>query len=307
MPDSIGQVHVSVPLSNVAVHYQNPEFVADKIFPVVKVARDADKYYVFGKEELRRVNSERALGGPAGTIGWNPTTATYSAEEYALRHLIPDRIKANADPPVNVEINTVKKLTKSLQLDWEKRVQAVVQSTTYMTNYGAISTGWDASSGQNPEADVDTAKDEVRKNAGVIPNTIVMSYGVVMTVKRWMKSTAYTMYKEYFEIAGLPKKIWDLDLVVAGSIENTAIEGQTETIEDIWNDNVLVCYVDPNPTIDDSTISLGWTFRSRGLQTKRYREDSLGGEWFEVSMIQDEKLVTANCGYLLTDALQASS
>ncbi len=216
--------------------------------------------------------------------------------------LLADRIRDNADAAVRPRINTVQKLTKTIQLGYERRVQALAQATAQVGGNSTPSTKWDAATGQDPEADIDTARTSVRQTAGVNPNTILMSETVWQSLRQWLKSQASNMtYRDWVEIGGYPSRIWDLNLIVAGGVYNTADEGQTESISDIWNDSVLICYTDPNPSLD--TMSFMYTFRARDFRTKTWREETRDGEMIEVSVVQDEVVTASAAAYLLTDVL----
>lgn len=298
----IGSVHVSAALSNVAIKFKNPALVADQVAPVIPVVKESDKYYVFQREELRNMNSLRAAGAEANEVDWDVTSATYSAEEYALRHLLPERIVANADAPIRPRITTTEKLTQWILLGYEKRVQAIAQNTANVGGNAAATAAWDAASGQDPEADVDAAKTAVRQNAGVNPNAIMMSDTSWKALRRWLKSQSTNLtYREWVEIGIPPARIWDLDLIVAGGVENTANEGQADSISDIWNDNVLVFYRTMTPAID--SLSFMYTFRARAFRTRTWRNEEREGEYIESSFIQDEKLVASAAGYLITNTI----
>ena len=114
MPSKPSDVHVNVPLTNFALQFRNRAFVAEEVFPVVPVVKESDVYYTFSREELRDVDTLRAAGARAKEVDWIPSTASYTAEEYALRHLLPDRIIANADSPVRRRLNTDAKLLKGI-------------------------------------------------------------------------------------------------------------------------------------------------------------------------------------------------
>jgi hypothetical protein len=181
-------------------------------------------------------------------------------------------------------------------------VQTIAQNTANVGGNSAIGTKWDANSGQDPEEDIDTAKTSIRQTAGVDPNVILMSEKVWQALRRWLKSQATNLtYQEKVSIGKPPDMLWNCRLIVAGSIENTTKEGQADSIADIWNDNVLVAYVEPNPSL--TGLSFMYTFRSRQFRVKTWREEKRDGEFIEVSVIQDEKLVASAAAYLLTDAL----
>ena len=118
-----GNVHIDAALTNLAIRYRNLMFVADMVFPIVPVVKESDKYYVFSREELREVDTFRAVGAPSNEIDWDVTNATYSAEEYALKKLVPDRIVNNADAPIRPRMTTQDKLLKLIYLGYEKRVK----------------------------------------------------------------------------------------------------------------------------------------------------------------------------------------
>ncbi len=298
----LGTVHINAALSNLAIKYKNPSFVAETIAPVIPVKKESDRYYLFQREELRDMDSLRSAGSEANEVSWDVTNATYTAEEYALKHLLPDRVVDNADTPIKPKSTTTEKLTKWINLGYEKRVQTLAQSTGTVTNNATPSTKWDAASGQDPELDVDTAKDSVRQTAGTDPNTIMMSATVWKALKRWLKDQSTNLtYRDMVSIGSPPTKIWDLDLIVAGGVENTADAGQSDSISDIWNDNVLVFYREKSPSVQ--ALSFMYTFRARNFRVKTWREESRDGQMIETSVIQDEVAVASDAAYLITDTL----
>jgi len=306
MPRGIAEVHVSAPLTNIAVKYQDPAFIAEQIFPVVPVAKEADKYYQFGKERLRRVDTLRAIGAKSREVDWAPTTAEYNCEEYALKEFLADRVVNNADVAVQPVINTVQHVTHLVRRDYESRVQALVQSTGTITQYAtATSIGgakWDAASGQDPQKDVDNAKTTIRRAIGVQPNTMLLSEPCAQALVRWLKSKNAVTYMEWLRESKLPPRLWELDLIIGSTVENTAMEGQAETIADIWGENVLVFYRHNGPP-SLNMISLGFTIRQKNFTTKTWYDDEREGNYYQVSTIQTEKVVSASCGFLITDTM----
>lgn len=301
---SVSSVHVSAPLTNLAIKYKNLALVSERILPVVPVVKEADKYYIFQKEELIIEESLRAAGAEAREITWDVSTSTYTAEEYSLRHLVPDRIVANADIAVRPKMTTTQKLTNKILLGAEKRVADLVNQTGNVTSSAVPSPKWNGTS-PDIEKDVDTGKDAVRKAAGVEPTSIVLPYDVQLVVKR--DSTVrnlirYTVPGDILLRNGdLPPILWNLEVIVAGAIRNSAREGQTESLSNVWVDNALIFYKEAAPSLD--ALSLGYIFRVGTFIAKTYREETRAGEMIEVSAIQDEKIVATACGYLITDIL----
>lgn len=301
-----GSVHVSAPLTNIAIKFKNMALVAERIFPVVSVLKESDKYYIFRKEELQIDKAKRAPGAEAKEIVWDSDTATYTAEEYALKHLVPDRIRNNADNAVRPDITSTQKLTNKILLAQELRVAQVVQSTANLSQNGAPSVQWDQAS-PNIELDVDTAKNSVRTNAGTDASTILIPYKVAQIVKRDTTVRNLIRYTVPGDIllrnGDLPPVLWNLEVIVAGAVRNTANEAATATIGDVWTDNVVVFYKEASPSLD--ALSLGYIFRVGNFVTKTYREEKRAGDMIEVSVIEAEKLVASDAGYLLTNVASA--
>jgi hypothetical protein len=299
-------VHVSTPLTNLAIKYRNLAFVADILLPVVQVAKESDKYYIFSREEMREMDTHRAIGAPANEADWDVSTGTYSCEEYALKKLVADRIVRNADAPIRPKITTSQKLLKWLMLGYEKRVRDLI--TGGSLTHANPSPKWDGTS-PTIEADIDTAKATIRLNAGVEPNILCMNDQVKDVVKK--DSTVRNLIRYTIQGSGgqellvngdLPPILWGLKVVLAMSAEDTSKKGAAAAYSRIWPDDVLIAYSEPSPSLE--ALSLGYTFRTtNGVIVKTWRDDERDGEMIQPSIIQDEKLVATAAGYLLDDVL----
>jgi len=307
MPN-IGDVHVNTPLTNFALQFRNRAFVSEEVFPVIPVVKESDVYYTFSREELRDVDTLRSAGSVAREIEWVPSTATYNAEEYALRHLLPDRIINNADSPVRPRINTTAKLMKWLMLGQEKRVQAICQNGNNAVATVAASPKWDGTS-PTIERDIDTAKDSVRNNAGVEPNAILLPENVKDVIKR--DSTLRDLIRYVINVGAgnrellmngeLPPVMFNLAIIIAGAVEDTSKMGASSSISKIWTDSVPVFYREMSPSLD--AVTWGYQMRVQNPLIVTYRDDGRRGEWIEASILQAEELVTSNAANLITDVL----
>lgn len=299
-------IHIDAPLSNLAIQYRNLQFVADMVLPVLPVEKESDKYYVFSREELKEVDTHRAIGAPSNEIDWDVSSLTYSAEEYSLKKLLSDRVIRNSDAPIRPRITTMNKLMRLINLGYEKRVKNLVCGTTISSTVPTIK--WDGTS-PTIEADVDTAKAQVRLNAGVEPNRILMNDQVKDVVKR--DSTVRNLIRytingsagqELLVNGDLPPVLWNLAVTLAMATEDTAKKGVTASLSRIWDDDVLIWFAEPSPSLE--ALSLGYTFRvNGGTVIKTWRNEERGGEMIEASVIQDEKIVAASAGYFLDNVL----
>jgi len=295
-----GSVHVNAPLTNLAIKYPVVDFVAERVFPVIPVNKESDVYYEFNREELLDYDDLRAAGAESNEIAWDVDTESYLAEEYALKYLVPKRVADNSDPPVRPAMTAVEKLKRALMLRQERRVQAIAQNAAIIVNQATPAINWNAA-GAIIETDVDNAKNQIRLNAGLLPNAILMNYQVSHVVKRWLKATAWTTYREWLDQDMLPPRLWDMETIVGGAVRNTANAAADEDLDDVWNDNVLIFYKQPSPSID--MITLGYIFRAQNWMTVDWWENRRKGTFYEVSVIEDELLIAANAGYLLLSVI----
>ena len=298
-------IHIDVALSNLAQGYKNLAFVADYVFPILPVKNESDKYYVFNREEMREVDTHRAIGAESNEVAWDVGNASYICEEQALSKLIADRTINNADSPIRPKMTTINKIMRWIQLGHEKRVMNLVTGGGVS---GAIpDPKWNGTS-PTIEGDIDTGKASISLNAGVIANRLLMNDQVKDVVKK--DSTVRNLVRYTIQGSGgqellvngdLPPILWGLKVVVAGSAENTAKQGATNAISRIWPDDVLISFVEEAPSLEAAT--LGYTFRSQAPQTISWRVDERKGNKYETSVIEVEKLVATSAGYLLDNVL----
>jgi len=302
-------MHIDVPLSNLAIQLgSGGGFVADIVFPVLSVQKESDKYYIFEREEISDdVQTLRADGAEADEIEWSTTTDTYSAEEYALRHLVTRRSLENADSPLRPKQTATRKLLGKIRLGIEKRINALINNTTTFEN-ASPSTKWDDTS-PTIEKDVDDGKLAFVKQCGHEPTHIIIPKDVSKVVKRDSTVRELVKYTQSNLLVNgdLPPTLWNMKVVIPGALQNEAAPGLTESIDFIWDDdNVILAYVDPNPALD--VCSLGYQFRKAqegklDIVVTTYLVPNRKGEMVEVSVINDEEIVCTECGYILNNVL----
>src|SRR4051812_28241543 len=99
MPQPVkSDVHVDSILTNISVGFMQSAdgFVADKVFPVVGVQKQSNKYFTYDRSFWYRSEMEkRAPGTESAGGGWGLTTASYSADVWALHKDIDAQTEAN--------------------------------------------------------------------------------------------------------------------------------------------------------------------------------------------------------------------
>jgi hypothetical protein len=80
-------------------------------------------------------------------------------------------------------------------------------------------------------------------------------------------------------------------------------ETLTTSLTDLWGDDIWIGYVQPSPGI--KKVSFGYTFESRGYQTKRWREEPRESNGFRLSRVSVRKVVCSAAGALLYNCLSS--
>lgn len=303
-------VHVNSALSNISVKYRNPGYIADKVFPVVKVNKRSDVYYVYNREDSFTVpDTKLAPSGFANEIDWGLSQDNYSVRDYALADFVDDTTVANADNPIRPLVDTTENLTDLMWLNYEKRVADIAFSAaTYDANHKANLAGseWDSLTG-DPIKDIEEG---MLKTQPVTPNTLVLGFRAWKALRRHPdilkavktsgqlgKDRGLARQEEVAELFGLKQ------VLVGMSQRNSAKLGQPATYEFIWNKDALLAFVPESPGIKQPTLGFTFEFMPREVQEIREEKRGLkGGTLVKVTHSSDEKLVAADVGYFLQNA-----
>jgi len=297
--------------------YANGAMIADIILPRIDVAKDSDQYFVYGRQDFRATNDLRADKADTNFIdSWKiESTPTYNCEEHALADLVSDRERRNADAPLSPDFDTDENLTNMLMLNREKRVADVLTAAASYSGSGHYVTlsgtqqwndaAFDSNSNDDAiEVRIDAAKEAIRAAIGRDPNTVIIPAAVAKVVKRDPAIRDLIRYTDSTLLVNgdLPPTLWNMKVLVPGSVYDAAEEGQSFDGADVWGKHVVVAYVAPNPRTP-RTVTLGLTFQSQPRQVAKWREEGRKSDAIEVSEILVEKTVCEYCGYLIRNAI----
>jgi len=287
-------------------------FIADRLCPVVPVPTTTGKYFKFSNTEAVRDDFDtiRAPVTKSNEIKRSYTEGTYACQQHGLCELIADEEMDNAAPPVDPERDSAALVTRKLRLGIEVRVVGKLMSATYITENGAATAAWNAASGVKIEDDIDAAKLNVRKKAGVEPNTIVIPPHIAVAAKKdseirdLVKHTNSTLLVN----GDLPPRLFGLEVLIPTALYDEAAAGvAAASLDFLWDDNsVLVAYVEKGAPSKRS-LSLAYQFRrpiagSLDISMYRYRQDREHATVIEGLIEQTEEVVDVGCGYLITTA-----
>ena len=314
-----GDVHVDKPLTNIAIAYaQEPGvFIADRVFPVVPVAKQSDVYFTIPRGAwFRDEMQKRAPGAESAERTHTVGSDSYLCDVWALHENLADQVRANYDSPLQADREITEGLSQAGMIRKEKAwATAFFTSGLWTGDYTGVDSAtpgasqfgrWDRAD-STPIEDIRLGKRNVHERTGFRPNKLVMGREVydalldhpdiVGRLDRGQTTGAAIVMRQ--NLAAL----FELDeVLVMDSVENTAAEGATDVFAFIGGKSALLVYAAPSPGL--YVPSAGYTFSwtglmgagALGMRMKRMRIETRESDRMEIQMAFDQKLVAADLG-----------
>lgn len=324
-------LHIQQALTDISVAYaqDRDNFGAARMFPVIGVQKQADKFFTYSREDWLRSDAQpRAPGAEAEVSGYRLSTDNYFCERYALAHDISDPERANADPAVqNLDMDATEYLTEQILLRNEKDfvsnffttgVWDGASSSTDMTG-SSTSPSSTASNflqwndvASTPIEDIRGEYTNVASLTGRRPNTLGLGAQTWTALADHPDILDRIKYTERGVVTtDLLASLLDLDDVVnLWAIENTNAEGSSSgSYSFVAGKNALLAYVERSPGL--RRPSAGYTFVWTGMQgapalgarIKRYRIEPNESDRVEAEQWRDFKVVGSNLGAFFASAV----
>lgn len=321
------QVHVNGLLSNVSVAFlQKPSaFVADRVFPVVNVQKQSDRYLIvdrgeFNRDEMQmRADATESAGG-----GFKYSDDTYFCDVWAFHKDIGDQTRANADNQYQLDRLTTEylahkglikkeKLFASTYLNtgiWTANRQGVAAAENNTTTFRQFS-DYSNSDPINFVRQEATVQQEL---TGYRPNKIVAGRKVIEALINHPDVIDRIKYGTRQNLAQASMsdvaQLFGVDeILVMDAVENTAVEGAAAAHSFIGGKKMLLAYVTPTP--GNLVPTAGYTFAWQGFtgqagmgtRVKKFRMDTLAADRIELEMAFDQKVVAADMGTYFYDVI----
>jgi len=318
-------LHVDAALSNLVINYMQNDnnFIASKIFPVVPVEKESDKYYIFDKGDLNR--RQMKLQGDddyAPRLGFRVSNDSYYCDYYSGRMPLTRRKQKQSD----LELVTpyVNFIGRQGLMERESLFATAMWGTgLWSTEYQGVAASPSTNeflqfndSSSTPITIIDQLIEDVRLlSGGFRPNKMVIQPDVWQVMKNHSDYLGRIQYNGANNPAVVTEQLIATihglkEVHIAYGVENTAKELLTASMANIMSTKDLwVGYVTDNPSITEP--SAGYMFswdefdNGDGAVIRRYDDPGLGGgaEWIEGNISTDPKLTGADLGGYLDDAI----
>lgn len=296
------EYHVDPLLTEMSVAYKSPEMIGTQLMPIHEVAKKSGIYYKFDKSSFRIEDSRRSGITRANRVDYGMSKQNYGPlVEHSLEEGIEWDVRDSYPTPMDAYSDATENVTQRIDLGLEKEIATLLTNASVITQGQALSgtARWDDYANSDVIGDVKTAKDTVQAAALVTANTIALGYQVWSVVSvhpdllgRLSVASVRVLTQELFAaLVGVEK------VLIGKAMENTAVEGQADSLSYIWGKNAIVAYVAPRVGI--KTITLGLVLRLKGgRMVDRWTEEGEKADFVRVTDYYEPKVVAAEAGYL---------
>lgn len=307
MPEpTYSDVHVQAALTAISVAYLQNEnaYIADKVFPIVPVVHQADKYYVYTKDDFFRDEAQlRADATESAGSGFNLSTNSYSAGVWAIHKDVGDQTRRNADPAVDIDVASTKFVMQRMLIRRDRFFAATFMTTgKWGTDYtGAVAgngtttrTYWSDDGAGDPFSDISDAQTVILQSTGLEANTLVLSFPVYQALRKHPLVIDRIKYTSPAYAGSITPELmaaaFDVERVlVSKGVYNTAAQGVAGSYSFIVGKSALLCHSARSPGL--WTPSAGYTFAwsgFTGLNSMGVRVLQIPMPWLGASMVRTE-------------------
>lgn len=321
MQPSRGDLHVNAPLTDILMAFMQKEsaFIAAQAFPIVPVTKESDRYITIPKGAWFRDEAKiRADGASSAGSGFTvDNTPNYACQTFAFHMDVTERMRANADKPLNMDEAATRYVGRKLMIRREREFASKFWTLGLWTGSTTgtditPTTLWDTSSG-DPLKDIELQADFMEVKTGYRPNVCIVTSDVNTQIKH--NPNVKDLYKHTRQ-GPLTEEIigsaLGMKYLVARASYNSQEEMTTEaaTMARIFTGKqALLAYAAPQPAIMEP--SAGYIFAWNGLygsnayagRIKKFWMDELNADRIEGEQSFDQKMVAADLGVFFTGVI----
>lgn len=257
-------------LSTHARGYRNSEFIAHLLFPRVSIPNRSMRVLRFGKEAFRMMNTRRAPGADKKRVQYGYASDPVSLIQDALEGVVPVEHQEEAEsvPGIDLGRGAITMVLDMIDLGHEHEAAQLARTPgNYPTANRVALTGSDrwSNPASDPSADMDEAKDAIRRMIGRYPNTLTLGPSVAKALKRHPKIKEQFKYTSSQSVTTeMLAAYFDVQRVIVGKavwLPETAPDDTPAS--DVWGDDAILSYV---PATGDNfqVPSYGYTYELRG-------------------------------------------
>lgn len=315
MPQPTSQdVHIDEVLTDLAVAFIQDTrlYIATKVFPIVSVAKQSNKYIIWTKNDWFRDEAQkRADATESAGSGFNLSTDSYFADVWAFHKDVGSQARRNQDSGVNLERATVNFVTQRMLLRQELQwVTDFFTTGIWATDY-TVAAVWDNYATSDPIEDFESQKEVMASTTGFLPNTAVFGYSAMRRLKSHpdiVERIKYTGSGARNVTEATVAEILGLDNVyVARAIKATNIEAETAAYSFTHGKHAWLGYVNPNPAFESPSAGLtfAWDYAGYGASVNidQFELRKTKSVRYEAEAAWDNKVIASDLGIFMPNVV----
>lgn len=291
-------------------------FIASRVLTPVDVMQQAGNFGIIPLEQLlQSVGTSRAPGSNYNRGSYTFKASTYSTKENGWEEVVDDREAKMYANYFQAEQLAALRARDAILRNYEQRVINLLTDTTNTftsAKTGTVAVTWKTFASSTPVADSVKAIKAVYANSGLIANVCVMGWNAYQNARQ----SAAVIERIKYSGDDDPKNITTNmlaalfgveEVIVAGTQYNSANQGQTATLSQLWPDDDVGFYAVARSQ-DFKEPCIGRTFHwsedgsSMAGAVESYRFEPVRGNVIRVRMDTDEQIIYSAAGYVLTGA-----
>jgi hypothetical protein len=298
----------------VAFQEYQPErfkFIADRVLPKYGVAKESATLSVLQRENTNIPETKHANGAGYNRVDLYLEDMAYTCVDHGLEAQLTDRDREKFRDDFDAEVEKIKSIKVKMTLAREKRVKDLIFNTTTWTGAALYTDNsaapWDAAASA-VIAQIAAAKEKVRLGSGVIADSLICGEAAFQNllsntgiIARFPGAPLITQAM----IEANMSAIFGLDqLIVGGSVYNSADEGQTYSGTDMWGDDYAMVAALGREGMPITEPQLGRTilwerYTPDLIYADEYREEQTKSDVYRVEESIDEKVIDAVFAHLM--------
>lgn len=317
-------VHIDQPLTNLTLAYVQDQsnFIADKVFPTVGVAKQSDKYYIYDRAGMNRAGERKPLAPRTEVqrIGMSVSSDSYYADVYGLGMDFDAQTIANEDAALEIRAAGAQTLINNLLIDREVDFASTFFSAGVWGTDSTPANLWSDYTNSTPIADVTAARRTMQlKSGGFKPNTMVVGKEVrdILVnhpdILARLNGGATVTNTALITNAKLAEIFEVENFYVMEAVKNGSAEGIAESNAFIGGDHALLTYTPSSAGL--MTPAAGLTFawnnlegvNNLGITVESFSDDALRrvgvAEHIQAKAAYDMKVVGADLGYFFQQVI----
>lgn len=281
-----------------------------RIAPVLPVNVHAAAYFVYDTSNFTDIPTDirRGPSAPFKRLTSKLSSDTFLCKDFGIEEPM-DKLEIQMyNSFFAADKSAMERAVRVVAVNHELRVRNMARA---VTQTASPTVKWGAATGTTIVKDIEAGKSVVRAQIGVIPNLLTLPYDVFVALRNAPELKAYFSYVQggLLTLDNLKAVLGFDDIVISGTILNSANEGQTASLGDIWTNEAFMSY--SQESADPKALNFARTFNwsaaagsgPSGISTFTYDENEIDSRIVRARQYTDEKVVAAGAGYYLSAVL----